>query len=130
MTSNLYRDPCHWEQGLLDPPVGPGVEDLVAALGKLPGFVVAGPTSETIGGLPASSLALVLSGDEASCDGSQVKVFGEEPAGGSGLEDGLTTVRVVDVGGTRLMVMSWTRLLAEADAAADVESIVRSTRFD
>jgi hypothetical protein len=130
VTENLFRDACHWQQGALEPPVGPGVDDLVTALEKVPGFVVAGPTSETIGGLPATTLALVMSADEAACDGSQLKVFIEEPTGGTSLKGGTMTVRVVDAGGTRLMVVSWTKLLAGADAASDVESIVRSVRFE
>ena len=131
VADNLFRDPCHWQGGTLDPPVGPTVDDMVSALEKLPGFVVVGPTRELIGGLPAQSLALVMTVDESACDGSQVKVFSSTPTGGKfDPKPGTTIVRVVDVGGTRLAVISWTPLLDAADAAADVETIVRTMRFE
>ena len=41
---NLKADPCHWKAGALDPPVGPTVEDLAAAL-----VVQVGPTVATAG---------------------------------------------------------------------------------
>jgi hypothetical protein len=32
VVTNVYEDPCRWNSSLADPPVGPGVSDLVAAL--------------------------------------------------------------------------------------------------
>lgn len=40
---NLYADGCRWR--LMDPPVGPSVDDLVAAYATLPGF---GPVREVV----------------------------------------------------------------------------------
>jgi hypothetical protein len=127
---NLFRDPCHWQAGTVDPPVGPTVDDMVSALEKMPGFVVVGPTRDVIGGLPAQSLALVLTVDESACDGSQVKVFSSTPTGGKfDPKPGTTTVRLLDVGGTRLAVTSWTPLLDPAGATSDIDAIVRSMLF-
>jgi hypothetical protein len=35
---NVYVDPCNAAAGELEPPIGPSVDDLVAALSNLPGF--------------------------------------------------------------------------------------------
>jgi hypothetical protein len=129
VTTNLFADPCHWQEGPLDPPVGPSVDDLVAALKRLPGFIVTGPSPSTIGGLPAQSLTVVLTVSPADCDQSQMKVWSEMPTGGRDTYWGTSTVRVLDVGGTRLMVIS-TPLPDSADMTADIDAIVRSMRFE
>jgi hypothetical protein len=127
---NVFRDPCRWLKGLLDPPVGPSVDDQVKALEKLPGFVVAGPTPAQIGGLAARSLVLTPTVSQSACDGSQVKIWAWTPTGRQqDLFGGTATVRVMNVGGTPLLVISWTSLPDTAGAAADVAAIVRSIQF-
>jgi hypothetical protein len=129
VADNLYRDPCHWQTGVLDPPVGPGVDDLVAALRKLPGFKVTGPTSAMIGALPAQSLDLAQTVRGSGCDGSQIKVWSWEPTGNEfDLYGGTITARVLEVGGTRLVVFTWTSPL-DPNAASDVAAITGSVRF-
>jgi hypothetical protein len=128
VTSNLHADPCHWQDGTLDPPVGPSVSDLVRALKRLPGFAVTGPTPAMVGGLQAQSLTLVQTVSAADCDESQVKVWSETPTGGQDTYGGTSTVRVLDVGGTRLMVIT-TPLPDSADTAADIEAILGSMQF-
>jgi hypothetical protein len=129
VADNLYRDPCHWRKGLLDPPLGPSVGDLISALGKLPGSRVAATTSVTIGGLPAQSLALVQTVRGSACDGGQLKVWSWEPTGREiDLYGGTIVVRVLSVGGTRLIMFSWTSG-ADAAAISDVEVIERSIQF-
>jgi hypothetical protein len=130
VTDNLYRDPCHWQKGVLEPPVGPSVNDLVGALDKLPGFVITGPTPTSIGGLPAQRLALVPTVRDSDCDGGQIKVWSWTPTGlEAPLSGGTTTVSVVNVGGTRLIVTSWTSLSDLAATTSDVAAIVRSIQF-
>jgi hypothetical protein len=129
VADNLYRDPCHWRNGLLDPPLGPGVGELVGALQKLPGFQIAAPTSATIGGFPAQSLVLVQEVASSTCDGGQLKVWSWEPTGREiDLYGGTIVIRVLSVGGTRLVVFSWTSS-ADAAATSDVEAIEQSIRF-
>lgn len=138
VTKNLYRDPCHWLNGPLDPPLGPGVDDLVNALLKLPGFVVGGPVPAIVGGLPATSLNLMQTVSTSDCDEglvpdgrevAQVKVWSETPNGGVESFGGTSTVRVLSVGGTRLMVIS-SPILDTGSTASEVEAILRSMRFE
>ena len=37
IVDNLYVDVCNWDGGLREPPVGPSVDDLAAALVATPG---------------------------------------------------------------------------------------------
>ena len=50
------------------------------------------------------------------------------PTGGR-YAGGTQVTRVLMVGGTRLMVLSWTPLPDPADAAADVAAILKTVRF-
>lgn len=127
VVSNIYRDPCHSQQGLFDPPIGPTVDDLVTALARLPGFVVAGPIDDTVGGLPAKTLAQTPTVAEGTCDGGSDPMLAT-PTGGR-YAGGTQVTRVLMVGGTRLMVLSWTPLPDPADAAADVAAILKTVRF-
>jgi len=138
VTKNLYRDPCHWLNGPLDPPLGPGVDDLVNALLKLPGFVVGDPVPAIVGGLPATSLNLMQTVSTSDCDEglvpygrevAQVKVWSETPNGGVESFGGTSTVRVLSVGGTRLMVIS-SPILDTGSTASEVEAILDSMSFE
>jgi hypothetical protein len=129
-TDNLYRDPCRWQTGVLNPPVGPSVDDLVRALANLPGFRVTGPAAVTIGGLPAQRLVLVQEIRSSDCDGGQMKTWSWEPTGrGHDLYGGPISVSVLSVDGTRLVMLSWTSSDRDGVAIADVASIVQSIRF-
>ncbi len=46
--ANIYADGCQWV--LLDPPVGPTVDDLVAAWANLPGFAATAAVDVTVDG--------------------------------------------------------------------------------
>lgn len=129
VADNLFRDPCHWQQGTLTPPVGAGVIAMVTALGRLPGFTVTAPTTRNVGGLPAQSLTLVAKVDDRTCDGGQTKVWSWTPTGAQlPLYGGTSTLAVVDVGGTRVIVTTWAAA-SDPAAAADAGAIVDSTKF-
>jgi hypothetical protein len=55
---DVFADPCHPDQGLLDPPPGPSVDDLANALASLPGLVATTPTAVTVAGYNGKQLTL------------------------------------------------------------------------
>jgi hypothetical protein len=55
---NLYVDPCNPTLGLRDPPVGPSVEELITALGEVPGLQVSTPVEAELGGIPGQHVEL------------------------------------------------------------------------
>ncbi len=48
VVENVIADPCG--AGLLDPPVGPSVDEMVAAISSLDGFEASAPTDATVDG--------------------------------------------------------------------------------
>ena len=46
---NVHVDPCNAAAGELEPPIGPSVDDLVAALSNLPGLEATAPVDVTVG---------------------------------------------------------------------------------
>jgi hypothetical protein len=132
VAANVYPDPCHWQQGAASPPVGPTVDDLVVAMTSLVDFQ-AGPVEDvTIGGLPAKAFDLTNEIDPANCDGQDIETF--VFAGGGGGSSVASAERqriyVMQVGTTRLMIMTYYiaggNATAEADAAAVMQAIVDS----
>ena len=63
----VYADPCHNDAGLLDPAPGPSVDDLAAALARLPGLTVSGPADVVLDGRPAVTLTLTAPAGLAGC---------------------------------------------------------------
>lgn len=136
--NDLAPDPCHWQNGMVEPPIGPSVDDLLGALEHLSGYVASGPVSETLGGLPAQRLLLTPTFDEATCDQGHSALGLYLPGvGGSGnnitnfilYAGGKMTLWVLEVRGTRLLVLSWTRTPGVGVTAPDVRAIARSIRF-
>jgi hypothetical protein len=144
-TDNMYRDPCHWQQGELDPPLGPSVDDLAGALAELPGFVTAGPTQTTLGGLPAKEVSLAPT-TITGCDQDQMKLATSMPTTPGGVPPtdptvrafqlshtylglgGSSTITIVEVSGSREVMVSWTSM-ADRAATDDVLAIEGSVRF-
>jgi hypothetical protein len=141
----IHGDPCHWDTagtgdvtqpGSVD--VGPTVDDLVNALRANTAYTTTAPVPVTIGGYAGKQLVLQLPSDvdfAATCD----KETGD-PDGHylpfSGLNAGLYaqgqgnrwTVSIVDVGGTRLIVVVLdyvgTSAADQAAARAIIDSLV------
>ena len=55
---NLYADPCNPTSGELEPPIGPSVDDLVAALSKQRGFRATDPVDVTVGAFRGREIVL------------------------------------------------------------------------
>ena len=56
--SNIYTDGCQWV--LLDPPVGPTVDDLVAAWANLPDFAATAAVDVTVDGYPGKQIEFTV----------------------------------------------------------------------
>lgn len=126
IVTNVAADPCVPNVTLLDPPVGPSVDDLVTAISNLEGFGfdVTAPVDITIGGFSGKQITLHAPTDTL-CDG-----FGawstELRTAGLGIGE-INVVRIIDVNGVRVMITS-ANDPASAGAAA-FEQVVASVRF-
>ena len=65
---NVYADPCSGDLSELDPPPGPTVDDLVAALAALPGIETTEPRDVTVDGFAAEYVELIGTTEAGLCE--------------------------------------------------------------
>ena len=143
IVGNIYADPCQWGDGLLEPPVGPSVDDLADALAKQPMRNGTTPTAVTVDGYDGKYLELTIPADldlatcskvpgaSASTPGAFVSWVG--PAGddymgfaGPGSHD---RVWILDVDGVRLVLDATDFPQATAADRAELQSIIDSIQI-
>jgi hypothetical protein len=130
-------DPCHYEQGLLDPRPGPTVDDLVAAFtgmsDLMPGLDVTTPTDVTVGGYAGKQLTITLAGDYDGCTISpEGPALWELPEGGALYTMGAGTgdrVWILDVEGQRIVIIASATVWKTPQVQAEVQGIVDSIRL-
>jgi hypothetical protein len=110
---NVYSDPCHWQSSLLDPPVGPTVDELATALGNQ-AMRAATVEDVTLGGYSGKVVhqSLPADLDFTTCDLGMVGAWSEagteEPSRTLQSPGELDDVYIVDVEGVRVVVTaSW-----------------------
>lgn len=129
---NLYVDPCAVPVATHDPPVGPTVDDLVAALDATPNLD-ARATDVTMAGFTGRQVDLVALGPWEPCPADEARLF---PRGGPDLDwpppDPADTRRltILDVDGHRLVISRATRPAATAANRADLQAIFDSIRIE
>ena len=109
---NVFIDPCDPTRGLLDPPVGPTVDDLATALGSVTGLEASAPTDITVAGSPGKRVDLTVTETVDPCpDGEKSLLRGTVDAPGPGLGDDYR-LWIVDVDGHRLVMVQVARTFA------------------
>ena len=112
--SNLYADPCQWV--LVDPPVGPTVDDLVSALANVPGVNATAAVDVTIDGYVGKQIEFTVPDyKKDECKGNQFGFWQD-----SGPQSGDTRpnywaqgpnqhnqLLILDAGGTRVVINAW-----------------------
>ena len=135
---NVVADPCKDPQGfdprmvrMVDPPVGPTVDDLVSTLTSWPGAETTAPADVTLDGFGGKQFDLTLPTGAADCEGDFVVWFAPESHGAPGwgfyLEPGWRhQLWVLDVDGLRFVVNAGIALDASARAESELLQIVQS----
>ena len=125
LVDNVVADPC--SDGLLDPPVGPAVDDLVSAISGLAGFEATTPLDITLDGYRGKQFTVTrVSPEVPDCgrtwaSGTRVNGMGSGEA---------NVVRIVDVEGTRIVLTgAYDPAAAEADLAT-VQQLFASIRIE
>jgi hypothetical protein len=104
VVDNLFADPCLPEGPMLEPPVGPSVEDLAEAFATVPAYQVSVPTPVSVDG--HVGLRLDLDVLLYMCPPSEAELW-RTPAGSirvAGGEEELLTVWILDVDGERIVI--------------------------
>ena len=102
---NVVADPCHSDNGFLDPLPGPSVDDLATALARVPGLTVTKPTAVTLAGYQGKELTMTAPTSASGCTAGVDRVW-ELPLGATNdLTPGeVDKVWILDVGGERLVI--------------------------
>jgi len=141
---NVTSDPCQWnpdpalspsQTALLDPPVGPTVDDLASALAKQPLRDATTPAAITIDGYAGKSLELTVPADLdfSTCSGgffvSWVGPTTDDTMGFArpGSHD---RVLIIDVAGARLVLDAIDFPDATAQDRAELQAIVDSIQIE
>jgi len=141
LVGNVYTGGCHWRGTALDPPVGPTVDDLGAALQAQAGPGASPPTAVTVGGHPGKKIELSMPVDVvlSTCDTENSSpVFGRwSPSDNSAVGGPYTygegqhnTVYIVDVDGTRQVIDTMYLPGTSTADRAEIDQIVASIRFE
>ena len=123
---NVVKDPCGRRDDLLDPPPGPSVDDLVAAISGLAGFDATAPVGITVDGFRGKELTVTAPPDPA-CGFTWAT-----PRRTNGVGPGeVNVMRIVDVDGTRVVVAGayHPEDPAHAENLAAIQHIMGSVHF-
>jgi hypothetical protein len=132
IVDNLYVDPCAAQVTAHDPPIGPTVDDLVAALDATPNLD-ARATNATVAGFAGKQVDLVALAPWEPCAAGEARLF---PAGGLDLDapppDPTDSMRlsILDVDGHRLVISRGTRQAATSTNRADLQAMFDSIRIE
>jgi hypothetical protein len=125
VVENVVADPCG--AGLLDPPVGPSVDEMVAAISSLDGFEASAPTDVTVDGFSGQEFQLTAPA-ETRCalrtwwNGTRVNGVGAAE---------VNLLRIIDVDGARLLISIayHPSSLAGEDQFAEARRVVESVQI-
>jgi hypothetical protein len=124
----VYADPCDPAAGTFEPPIGPSVHDLIAALSTLPAFDVTPPVDVTVGAFHGKEVELTAMGHEDDCPDA-IPWRGAEETGG--LEPRETVrLQVLDVDGVRIVVRVVESDQRDDAAEAELDQILDSLRIE
>ena len=128
---NVYIDPCDPAAGELEPPIGPSVDDLLAALSSLPGLQATAPVDVTAGAFRGKEVELTTL-DFGNCP--DVTVFSPGDATDPGLVnplDGETfRVQILAVEGVRIVLYTFEPAERDAAVEAELQRILDSIRIE
>ncbi len=133
---NVYADGCEWT--LLDPPLGPTVDDLATVWATLPGFTATAPVDITVDGYAGKRVDYTVPDyrREADCaDGGQVRPVDRTRPGRTSpnfwAQVPMQQNRqwIIDVDGTRLVINEWSEPGTTPEQLADMDQFLASIQI-
>ena len=131
VVDNLYVDPCHESRGVLDPPPGPTVQDLAAALAAQPLRNGSDPTPIEIDGYAGEMVTIhvPVDADLAVCDDQEYGSWTGHGARGHATPGERDEVMIVDVDGVRLVIDASTFPDSSAEDLAELRLVIDSIQL-
>ncbi|MEP7115628.1 MAG: hypothetical protein ABI862_20350, partial [Ilumatobacteraceae bacterium] len=129
--ANIYTDSC--PSVLVDPPVGPTVDDLASAWASLPGFHATAPTDITVDGFHGKQVEFTVPDyDLADCAPGDFKLF-NSVGGGDYWAQGPNQhhkLWILDVNGTRVVIAATSFPDTSPQDRATLDDILASIQID
>lgn len=127
IVENVVADPCGSPRTLLDPPVGPSVDDLVTAISNLQGFDVSTPVDYTLDGFEGKQFTFTAPIDSGCTElgtwATELRVNGMGPGE-------VNEVRILDIGGVRVMIATAHGPDQSAKGRAAVQQVLDSVQIE
>jgi hypothetical protein len=130
---NVYAEPCKWAGTLLDPPIDPSVDGLVAGLTSQKDRHATAPTDVSLSGFTGKYMELTVPAriDLADCHGGEFRTWVDPTGGPRYLEPGQRDLLwIVDVDGSRLVIDAALGPETTQQDRADRIQMVESIRID
>ena len=104
VNEGLFSDPCQWNDGEPEVPIGPTVDDLASALAEQTAYETSTPVDVSLGGYAGIYIELRLPTDVASCDAGEFypwvgSIYAQGP-------DNIWDLWILDVNGDRIVVVA------------------------
>ena len=125
--SNVFADGC--QEVLVDPPVGPTVDDLVSALANLVGFAPSAAADVTVDGYVGKQIEFNVPGE---CEEPTFALWREvgkfhftyRPTSNQHIQ-----LWILDVGGTRLVIEGYSHVSTSPQTRAEIDDIVATIQI-
>ena len=129
---NVYANGCEWI--LVDPPLGPTVDDLATVWAELPGFTSTTPIDITIDGYAGKRVDYTVPDyDEADCDEGKFALWTENAGASPGFWAQVPMQQnrqwIVDVDGARLVINEWSEPGTPPEALAATDALIASIQI-
>jgi len=139
---NVYADGC--ERTLLDPPLGPTVDDLATVWAELPGFTATTPVDITVDGYAGKRVDFIVpdypiraepieGGYDADCVGGKFALWTEldlvKPSFWAQVPGQQNRQWILDVNGTRLVINEWSEPGTTPEQLADMDEFLASIQI-
>ena len=133
--SNVYADPCDATRQLREPAVGPTADDLVAALGTVPGWEFSAPTEVSVDGIPGQYVEYVSSVPSVDCPNAllwQLNGGGDYPDLPAPGEEDVFRIWIIDgIGfGERLVITAGSFPAVPDASVAELEEMINSIQIE
>lgn len=125
IVENVVADPCGPVNELLDPPVGPSVDDLVAAISSLEGFEATAPTDINVDGFDGKEFTLTAPATEGC--GATWAMEGRTNGVGPGE---INLLQILDVDGVRVVISGAYQPPTSEEQLAAVQQVIESVHIE
>lgn len=127
--ASIYPDPCS-PGSLLDPSVGPSVDDLVAALAAQSFTETSAPTPVTVDGFSGQRIQYDVTPDSANCTGSMWLWRDTDGSDRTEDHDQLNELTILDVAGSRVVIDLSYRPETPQHDRAELDSVFQTIQIE